>query len=349
MSDSPSLARSADARSTAPLPLPSHSPLHGAVLASWVASKPSDAVLRARAAALDKVRRAVATYTAGQQLVPPYELALFGSVAIDVDDGAADLDLSILDPDRPSGYLDHAARRKDVYDVYLLTNKLERVGLTSVVPIPHASTPIVKCRDPTSEIELDIRCALRPLCILGRVEPSCRLTPYLLAARVRQRQQPRRLPEHSSYSLILLCTAYLQSKSPPVTTDGRGYLPNLQDPLLLAAYNVPRKTIFIRRHRRRKDIINTEVNATFVPAEHFSSGGADGGAWGMPSADVEAWRARSAAVDLGALVHGFFKHYAGGCRRRLGLGQVRVERAVWRSSRSALKRGRGCVRRHRGR
>lgn len=115
-------------------------------------------------------------------------------------------------------------------------------------------------------------------------------------------------PTLSSYALNLLCIAYLQSTQPTGSTDGLPYLPNLQAHSLLSRYNVPRSSIHVRVGRKN---LSTEINTTFAPVCQHGEGGLDGGAWGMPQDDIQFWQGRNANVDLGGLVRGFFRFYAG--------------------------------------
>lgn len=187
-----------DPRASAPFPSPQHSNLHQIVLAAWTSSRPSPATLQAREYTLAKVRNAVRTFPGN------YELRLFGSVACGMDDDRSDLDVCVLVPFLPSfplsssfrkdltdsascgliplqdlsqplGYnpqLDQEGKPKGIYSVYVLGDRLKRQGLVDVVCIAHASCPIVKCRDPDTGLELDVKCVVLLLLRCRPLSPS---------------------------------------------------------------------------------------------------------------------------------------------------------------------------------
>jgi hypothetical protein len=85
-----SYSTATDPRSTAPEPSELNSALHRELLQSWVASRPRPETLEARKVALNRVARAVGSFSGR------YQLALFGSVANGVDNDSSDLDICVI-------------------------------------------------------------------------------------------------------------------------------------------------------------------------------------------------------------------------------------------------------------
>ncbi|KAL7416130.1 hypothetical protein BDY24DRAFT_255965 [Mrakia frigida] len=129
-------------------------PLHKELMKSWKASLPTPATAAARKQLIDAISHVVASYG------PQFRIALFGSAAIGGDRDQSDMDLCVVDLNSPEGYqIPNGALKADdqIYNPRNLANRLERAGLVGVQAIPWARTPIVKCSDPTSGIEVDIK------------------------------------------------------------------------------------------------------------------------------------------------------------------------------------------------
>lgn len=160
-----------------------------------------------------------------------YRVELFGSTSYGVDNPTSDLDLVILDANRMDGFspsLD-LTRLPPVYDVRALARALWRAGFENIFPIPSASVPIVKFRDPHTGLECDINVNDQ----LGFINTSMirhyvSLQPVLIpllrlikrwAKGVGLNFPSKRPVSFSSYTLTLMTIAWFQSL---------GWLPNLQ-------------------------------------------------------------------------------------------------------------------------
>ncbi|KAI6026503.1 hypothetical protein BKA83DRAFT_4244233 [Pisolithus microcarpus] len=153
-----------------------------------------------------------------------YEVVPFGSTSIHADRfpkqdtpgmenfSKGDLDLVVLDKDRPLGFSpdidsEKAARR--------LATILSRAGFTNVQPVPFASVPIVKFRDPQTQLSLDININNR----LGLMN-SYLLRSYSIKlwARPLGLNTPSGGPmtTFSTYALTLMTLGWLQSRSQAV-------------------------------------------------------------------------------------------------------------------------------------
>ena len=101
----------------------------------------------------------------------------------------------------------------------------------------------------------------------------------------------------SSYTLTLLCIAYLQAPIFRIANHAtaQAYLPNLQSPSLLAELNIPPTHLHFRdRPPKILRIETTFARASALPADRLAS-----------------WQARNTGVDVGQVVQGFFMFYAG--------------------------------------
>ncbi|CAE6436984.1 unnamed protein product [Rhizoctonia solani] len=191
----------------------------------YQASQPSRQTLDNRAKIIDRINTLIS-----EHFGDGYEVLQFGSTGYGVDSDSSDLDLLIKDNKRPMGFSPNI-QLSAAYDVKILGKMLRKARFVDIFAIPTASVPIVKCRDPYTNIKIDVNCnellglrntellshycnlyqPLRPLIFFlkrwaksyGLNDPSAQTGP----------------PGFSSYCLALMTVAFLQT---------RGALPSLQ-------------------------------------------------------------------------------------------------------------------------
>ncbi|OAV89159.1 hypothetical protein PTTG_28780 [Puccinia triticina 1-1 BBBD Race 1] len=168
----------------------------------------------------------------------PYTLEVFGSISFGLDSPDSDLDICILDPERPQGLLEgeegSLKSLPKVYAVKKLAQVFYQAQFRDIKPIPLAKTPIVKLRSPTGRFSIDLNCNNRLGCrnsaLLRAYHDLSPLVFRALGMAVKQWAKARGFCDPSgrngpisasSYTLILLLIAYLQAIN---------HLPNLQDP-----------------------------------------------------------------------------------------------------------------------
>lgn len=78
----------------------------------------------------------------------------------------------------------------------------------------------------------------------------------------------------------------------------------------MAEFDVPAMHHFARQGHRRA-MKNVWVDSTFVPSQRVFSGGTHGVGWGMMDVERAWWESRNDLVDLGKLIRGFFRCFAG--------------------------------------
>ncbi|KZV92995.1 hypothetical protein EXIGLDRAFT_56400 [Exidia glandulosa HHB12029] len=202
--------------------------------------RPNKTELEARKEALYRIRSAVHAYAGLRCDVEP-----FGSTLIGVDEGRSDLDLVVLDPHMPEGFMPHIKYQKEptkLYNVSKLSRFFYKRGFRNTEAIPAATVPILRAVVPTKpEIPFDLSVNARNGLFNSRlVAAYATLHPYvrpmivILKAFARNRgiDAPARVirrgrKQHgvprpfSSYIMGLLVVAYLQRI---------GMLPNLQEP-----------------------------------------------------------------------------------------------------------------------
>ncbi|KAG8900632.1 hypothetical protein FRB99_005836, partial [Tulasnella sp. 403] len=83
---------------------------------------------------------------------PTYAVECFGSTRYGVDSSTSDLDMVILDANRPNGFHPSVNLKK------LPGRVLLAAGFSNMTAIPRASVPIVKFSDPKSNIQIDLNC-----------------------------------------------------------------------------------------------------------------------------------------------------------------------------------------------
>ncbi|KAL7409714.1 hypothetical protein BDY24DRAFT_418600 [Mrakia frigida] len=282
--------------------------LHKEILKSWIASQPSPLRIAKRNNLLAELSHLVSG------LGPQYTVVPFGSVAVGADGETSDLDLAIRDGDHPAGFDDPKlfVQRQAPYDMHKLAVKLAR-SMKEVQAIPWAKVPVVKFVDPISGIDVDINCNN-----LGGVNNSTWLLSYFqisphtlrpLIHAVKKWASTRNINDpsgqqggtsFSSYTIQLLCLAYLQAPihqlpSSTPSTNLHSLLPNLQSPSLLTRLKTPTTHL----HLRDKPPRIIKINTTYAP---LSS---------LPPSEIDLWTDRNQNVDVGELVKGFFKFYAG--------------------------------------
>ncbi|KAL5634201.1 hypothetical protein ACGC1H_006129 [Rhizoctonia solani] len=182
------------------------------------ASQPSQQTLDNREKIIERINNLIA-----EHFGDGYEVLQFGSTGYGVDSDSSDLDLIIKDNKRPMGFSPNA-QLSVVYDVKTIGKILRKSRFADIFVIPTASVPIVKCRDPFTNLKIDINCnellglrntellahycnlyqPLRPLIFFlkrwaksyGLNDPSAQSGP----------------PGFSSYCLALMTVAYLQTR-----------------------------------------------------------------------------------------------------------------------------------------
>ncbi|EUC57279.1 poly(A) polymerase domain protein [Rhizoctonia solani AG-3 Rhs1AP] len=185
----------------------------------YQASQPSRQTLDNRAKIIERINNLIA-----EHFGDGYEVLQFGSTGYGVDSDSSDLDLIIKDNKRPMGFSPNA-QLSVVYDVKTIGRILRKSRFADIFVIPTASVPIVKCRDPFTNLKIDINCnellglrntellahycnlyqPLRPLIFFlkrwaksyGLNDPSAQSGP----------------PGFSSYCLALMTVAYLQTRN----------------------------------------------------------------------------------------------------------------------------------------
>ncbi|KAJ3735249.1 hypothetical protein DFJ43DRAFT_37801 [Lentinula guzmanii] len=83
-----------------------------------------------------------------------YRVSLFGSTLYGVFTPNSDLDMIILDPNRPNGQ--EIQKVAPIYGMRNLAKNFQRAGFKQVVAIPKAKVPIVKFYDPVTNLHGDI-------------------------------------------------------------------------------------------------------------------------------------------------------------------------------------------------
>ncbi|CAE6413282.1 unnamed protein product [Rhizoctonia solani] len=184
----------------------------------YQASQPSRQTLDNRAKIIERIDNLIA-----EHFGDGYEVLQFGSTGYGVDSDSSDLDLVIKDNTRPMGFSPNV-QLSAVYDVKLIAKVLRKSRFIDIFAIPTASVPIVRCRDPYTNLKIDINCnellglrntellahycnlyqPLRPLIFFlkrwaksyGLNDPSAQSGP----------------PGFSSYCLALMTVAYLQTR-----------------------------------------------------------------------------------------------------------------------------------------
>ncbi|KAL1754992.1 hypothetical protein FB107DRAFT_275238 [Schizophyllum commune] len=171
-----------------------------------------------------------------------YTVEAFGSVRYGLTTENSDLDLVIMDPHAPHGWVpghrnkmdNSRTSRRSPYNIRGLARVLQDEGFIVEQTIPWATVPIVKARDRWTGLHFDLNVndrlgaynsdLIREYCILNRiVRPFIASTKHW--AKVHGLNEPstaNRQVSFSSYSLALMAIAFLQAK---------GYLPDLQSPL----------------------------------------------------------------------------------------------------------------------
>ncbi|GHJ88447.1 hypothetical protein NliqN6_4849 [Naganishia liquefaciens] len=222
-----------------------HSALSAAILESWRASEPSQANRETVARIVNQVN-AVFRERYGKR----FDLVIepFGSVSWGGETGdTADVDMTLKDFARPFGYTRDLWPKNErdrldfgpIYNVYALSRLLNEAGYIDVEPIKWANTPIVKFKDPTSGVSLDLNTNdLGGEANSRMILAYCRLAPFSLRPlihTVKTWAKSRNLndssgakgsPTLSSYCWTLMSIAYMQII---------GKLPNLQDAVSVRA------------------------------------------------------------------------------------------------------------------
>ncbi|GAA6042429.1 hypothetical protein JCM8097_008448 [Rhodosporidiobolus ruineniae] len=238
----------------------------------------------------------------------PLRIEPFGSVRFGLGTSSSDLDLCLLDPYRPNGFVDKFFSSQDqmlkelpdIYNMRKLGRSLQRANLSNVRSIPDASVPICKFSVEIDghAIEVDLNTNERLGVFNSRLINSyCNLHPLVRPlsvfikfwAKQRGLNNPSGSPTtFSSYTFILLVIAYLQRLK---------LLPNLQSPELIQQTNTPAVRFFstpkARTKRYKRIIRSVGWDVTFV---EYDNG---------PPAGYE-----PEPAELVQLARGFFHYWA---------------------------------------
>ncbi|KNZ47218.1 hypothetical protein VP01_659g4 [Puccinia sorghi] len=208
----------------------------------------------------------------------PYGLQIFGSISCGLDSVDSDLDLSIMDPDRPKGLLEadctpHKLLPK-VYNVKFLAHIFTHANFKDVKPVPMACIPVLKFQSPNGLFSVDLTCNNLLACRNSQlIRAYYHLSPLVfrpLAMVIKKWAKSRgycdpsgsRGPiSASAYTLVLLLIGYLQVIN---------HLPNLQDPQYLQHVygNSDPDMIYIQKSRpfksKKTAPLLMEINTSFV-------------------------------------------------------------------------------------
>ncbi|TKA50951.1 hypothetical protein B0A53_05732 [Rhodotorula sp. CCFEE 5036] len=284
------------------------------ILQLFELQRPSPAALAARQHLVDELtdwlnREHFRWGHAHNKSMYPLKIEPFGSVRFGLGTSTSDLDLCLLDPYRPNGFVDKYFSSQnsglqnlpDIYNMRRIGRSLQQANLTDVRWIPEAAVPICKFKVMIDGhlIEADLNTNERLGVFNSRLINSyCNLHPLVRPlsvfikfwAKQRGLNDPSGTPTtFSSYTFILLVIAYLQHVD---------LLPNLQDADLIASTGTERNRFFstpkARARRSRVDRIVRSVgwDVTFVEYETTPEG------YAAPAANL---------VDL---ARGFFHYYA---------------------------------------
>ncbi|THH22531.1 hypothetical protein EUX98_g8157, partial [Antrodiella citrinella] len=159
-----------------------------------------------------------------------YTLQTFGSTAYNIDSATSDLDLTVMDPTNSTGIAPNDSILPVIYNVRQVARALHQAGF-SAVPVPEATVPIVRFKDPmtglTGDININSRLGYTGATLISRY---CELLPVMRPLLVFLKQWAGRLglndasgaigraPSFGSYALTLMTIAMFQTKD---------YLPNL--------------------------------------------------------------------------------------------------------------------------
>lgn len=247
----------------------------------------------------------------------PLRIEPFGSVRFGLATSSSDLDLCLFDPHRPRGFEEKTFRTNskgeglpEIYDMRRLGQRLMRLGLAKVQPIPFSNVPICKFEATVDGelIQADLNTNERFGVINSRLlNAYCELhrlvRPLAVFVKFWAKQRGLNDPSgsegqtsFSSYTLILLLIAFLQT---------RGILPNLQSEELTTAmrcqptrfFSTPKRGLGRNRSKAR---ITPSVgwDTTFV--EHLED-------------HPDVWRGAEVDGDLPLrnLAKGFFEWFVG--------------------------------------
>ncbi|KAL4063671.1 hypothetical protein J3A83DRAFT_4283989 [Scleroderma citrinum] len=180
-----------------------------------------------------------------------------------------DLDLVILDMDRPFGFTPDVDINKlpAIYNIWRLAAVFSRAGFKDVQPVPTASVPIVKFQDPRTQLSIDINVNDR----LGLMNSHllrnyCDVLPGLrkLLAVIKLWALPLDLNNpsgganvsFSTYALTLMTLGWLQFK---------GLAPNLQHGFDVSTELAKEGSFWIRSSTRAKNATRLWCDVRFRP------------------------------------------------------------------------------------
>ncbi|PBK71449.1 hypothetical protein ARMSODRAFT_1083602 [Armillaria solidipes] len=185
------------------------------------------------------LRQRKATVTRVQNIIQKefgdiYSVEQFGSTRYGISSANSDLDLVLIDPKRPHGVSPKQGKpHGGVYNIKRIGSLLRKKSYQSVSVIDSASVPIVKFRDPITDMDCDLNINDRlGLHNSDMVKRYCDLSPLLrpMVRVIKKWAKPLKLNSpsirsggrvtFSSYALTLITIAFLQTHH---------LLPNLQE------------------------------------------------------------------------------------------------------------------------
>ncbi len=247
----------------------------------------------------------------------PIRIEPFGSVRFGLATSSSDLDLCLFDPYRPTGFEEKTFRTNskgeglpEIYDMRRLAQRLIRLGLAKVQPIPFSNVPICKFEATVDGelIQADLNTNERFGVINSRLlNAYCELNRLVrpLAVFIKFWAKQRGLNDpsgseaqtsFSSYTLILLLIAFLQT---------RGILPNLQSEELTHAMRAEPTRFF---STPKRGMGRNRVKARITPSVGWDTTFVEG-----LEDHPDVWRGAEVDGDLPLrdLAKGFFEWFVG--------------------------------------
>ncbi|KAF8154671.1 hypothetical protein B0H34DRAFT_532452 [Crassisporium funariophilum] len=185
-----------------------------------------------------------------------YSVDFFGSLRYRVAHEKSDLDMVVIDPGSPQGYL-RITQLDPVYNIRKVAHCLRHAGFSHIDCRLHSSVPIVKFRDPRSGLECDLNINDR-LGIINSdmIKRYCDISPVLrpMLFSIKNWAKPlhlndpspqNRAASFSSYAFALMTIGYLQKG---------GHLPNLQDGLATPTPLNPDALVWSRKPHQGWDV-----------------------------------------------------------------------------------------------
>ncbi|KAF8657597.1 hypothetical protein AX16_002178 [Volvariella volvacea WC 439] len=161
-----------------------------------------------------------------------YVAEIFGSTRYGVSKRDSDLDIVILDESRKLGFPpENISVLPAIYDVRKLARTLQRAGFVGIEPVHSAKVPIVKFRDPETNLRCDINVNDRlGLINSDMISAYCEINPLLrpMLGFIKFWAQPYGLNEPSTQGMPSSFSSYAFALKTIGFFQTRGLLPNLQ-------------------------------------------------------------------------------------------------------------------------